>query len=102
VRCKLVGEYLGEANLSRFRRTGAGGQEWRVERHYPGLAAYIDDPATAPSNHHWHHRLTDAKLRKEIDCHALDEFLIGHFEKGFVGSCAGIVNENIDAAQHCR
>src|SRR5262249_57154998 len=99
VRCKLVGEHLGEADLSRFRRTGAGGQEWRVERHYPSLAAYIDDPATALSNHHRHHALTDAKLREEVDCHALDEFRIGDFEKWFVGACAGIVDEDVDAAE---
>ena len=99
VRRKLVGEHLREANLRRFCWTGAGGQEWRVQRHDSGLAAHIDDSATALSNHHRHHTLTDAKLSKEIDCHALDEFLIGDFEEWLVGAGAGIVDENVDAAQ---
>src|SRR5258708_34062253 len=60
VRRKLVGEHLGEPDLGRFRRSRAGGQKRRIERHDPGLAAHIDYPATAPRAHHPHYSLTVA------------------------------------------
>jgi hypothetical protein len=42
--------------------------------------------------------LTDTKLRKEIDSHAFDEFVISHFEKGLIGARAGIVRAGRDFA----
>src|SRR5258705_9515408 len=96
---KLVGEHLGEPDLGRFRRSRAGGQKRWVERHDPGLTAHIDDPATALGDHHRHYSLTDAELREEIDRHAVDESLVGHFEKRFVGAGAGIVDQDVDVAE---
>src|SRR5262249_24154336 len=67
--------------------------------HDAGLAADIDDPAAALRNHQRHNTLTDAKLREEVDSHALDQLLIGHLEKGLVGAGAGVIDEDVDAAE---
>src|SRR5262249_6959941 len=99
MRRKFVSEHFREPDLRRFRRPRAGGQEWWVQSHDPSLSAHIDDAATALSDHHRYNALANTKLREEIDRHALDEFLIGHFEKRVVGPCPGIVDEDIDAAQ---
>src|SRR5258705_4286457 len=96
---KLVGEHLREPDLGRFRRSRARGKKRRIERHDPGLAAHIDDPATALGDHHRHYSLTDAELREEINRHAVDEFLVSHFEKRFVGAGAGIVDQDVDVAE---
>ncbi len=38
-------------------------------------------------------------MREEIDRHAFDKLVVGHLEKGLVGAGAGVVDENIDAAE---